>query len=442
MPLAMAGTEVYVHTLATLQKKAGHSVAVVTSHIDYYRPGQINEHYTYDEIDVYQFLETANPKNRQIHYGKKKPEGLSNFNALIYRLKPDVIHFHELNRSIGITVEHVKVARQTGAKIFLTTHLSSYTCSTNILEYNNALCDGMIQDFRCSECCYKTLFKIPALLAKPLTYLSMTADKVGITNKIADGKIKTILTVPATIRRTRQELQEIVSNVDQLISCSKWYKKILIENGVPENKLTVLPTSLARVSKTEIYPKKNETGLPVKMVFIGRIQPTKGIHLIIEAMHSFSPNQVQIDIYGRPEQTDYYKQCISDSKEMPHVIWKGEINKEEVVERLAQYDIFCLASTFSEMSPLVIQEAFAAQIPVLASKVYGNMEQIQDNHNGLLFEFNSSISLKSKIQQLVEHTGLLLQLKKNITPPNNFESLSNAYLQLYTANYKTGIVAK
>jgi glycosyltransferase involved in cell wall biosynthesis len=425
-----------------LQKKGGHSVAIVTPHIDYYRPGQINEHYIYDDIDVYQFLETADPKNRQIHYGKKKPEGLNNFSALIYQLKPDVIHFHELNRSIGITIEHVKITRQTGAKVFLTMHLSSYTCSTNILVYNNALCDGMIKDFRCSECCYKTLFKIPSLLANPLTYLSMMADKTGITDKIADSKIKTLLTVPATIRRTRQELQEIVTNVDQLISYSRWYKKILIGNGVPENKLTVLPAALASISKNENYPKKKETVLPVKMVFIGRIQPTKGIHLIIEAMHSFSPGQVQIDIYGRPETTDYYKQCISDSTGMPHVIWKGEINREEVVERLAQYDIFCLASTFSEMSPLVIQEAFAAQIPVLASKVYGNVEQIQDNYNGLLFEFNSSLSLKRKIQNLVEDTELLPHLKRNIIQPNNFESVSNAYLELYVATYKSSKCAK
>jgi glycosyltransferase involved in cell wall biosynthesis len=199
---------------------------------------------------------------------------------------------------------------------------------------------------------------------------------------------------------------------------------------------------MASISKNENYPKKKETVLPVKMVFIGRIQPTKGIHLIIEAMHSFSPGQVQIDIYGRPETTDYYKQCISDSTGMPHVIWKGEINREEVVERLAQYDIFCLASTFSEMSPLVIQEAFAAQIPVLASKVYGNVEQIQDNYNGLLFEFNSSLSLKRKIQNLVEDTELLPHLKRNIIQPNNFESVSNAYLELYVATYKSSKCAK
>lgn len=47
-----------------------------------------------------------------------------------------------------------------------------------------------------------------------------------------------------------------------------------------------------------------------------------------------------------------------------------------------------LCSTFSEMSPLVIQEAFAARLPVIASNVYGNAEQITHGENGLLFNFN------------------------------------------------------
>ena len=430
MPQVMAGTEIYTHTLASLQKKSGHEVAVVTPHIEHYRPGEINEHYIYDDIDVYQFLETANPTDRQIHYGNKKPEGLTNFFALINQLKPDVVHFHELNKSVGLTIEHVKLARQSGAKIFLTMHLSSYSCSTNILVYNNKLCDGLIKDFRCTECCYKTLFKVPSLLAKPLTRFSIAADKAGISDKLADGKIKTVLAVPSTIRRTKNDLDELVRNVDQLISLSNWYKKILIENEVPENKLTVLPPALVTVSKIINHKKKQDGGLPVRMVFIGRIQATKGIHLIIEALHAFSPSQVQIDLYGRPEPTDYYRQCVSDSKGMSHIAWRGELNREEVVKRLTQYDIFCLASTFSEMSPLVIQEAFAAGIPVVASRVYGNMEQIQDGINGLLFDGNVK-SLVATLQKLVNDPAMITRLASSITVPLMFSEVAGKYESLY-----------
>ena len=433
MPLAKGGTEIYTHTLATFQKRAAHEVAVITPHIEHYRPGQINEHYIYDEIDVYQFLETGDPTNRNVHYGEKKPIGLNNFASLINQLKPDVIHFHELNRSIGFTVEHVKLSKQSGAKIFLTMHLPFYTCNTNVLIYNNHLCDGIIRNFRCSECSYKTLFNVPSYLAKPLAHLSIFAQKIHITQKLPGSKIKTLLSVPSTISRIKTDLDELCKNVDQLVSLNKWYKKILVDNGVPVNKITIVPTALVTTKKREINKIFRKSGTSVKMVFVGRIYPIKGIHLIIEAMRSFSPGQVQIDIYGKQEDTAYYNQCIKDSMDLKSISWRGEIKRDEVVDQLTHYDLFCLPSTSSEMSPLVIQEAFAAGIPVLASKVYGNMELIQHRHNGLLFEFNSSESLKEQIQMLIDEPGLFQKLKNNIVAPQNFKIVNEAYLQLYAS---------
>jgi len=431
MPMAMAGTEIYVHTLATLQQKAGHEAAVITPHIEHYRPGRMQSQYKYDGIDVYQFLETADPTNRQIHYGQKKPEGLDNFNSLIRKLNPDVIHFHELNRSIGFTVEHVKNAKQSGAKIFLTMHLSSYSCNTNVLIYNKELCDGIIRERRCTMCAYKNIFNISGSIIKPLSVFGILLKKAAITEKIPDGKIKTLLSVPVTISRIQTDLKTLENNVDQLISYSKWYRNILVANGVAKDKISVVAAALVTVVKPRIdkIPRKME--LPIKMVFIGRIQPTKGIHLIIEAMRSFLPGQVEIDIYGMAEDTNYYRKCIDDSKGINAINWKGELKREEVVLRLTQYDIFCLASTFSEMSPLVIQEAFAAGIPVLASKVYGNMEQIHHNVNGLLFEYNSVPSLKEQIQKLVYNPGIIQDLQNNIVTPKNFDIINEAYLKIY-----------
>lgn len=431
MPQAMAGTEIYTHTLATLQKRSGNEVAVITPHIDYYRPGQINEHYIYDEIDVYQFLEEADPTDRHVQYGNKKPKGLNNFVSLLKQLTPDVINFHELNRSIGFTIEHVKLAKQFGAKVFLTMHLPFYSCNTNVLVYNNELCDGVIRNFECSECTYKTLFNVPPIFSKTMAMISISTQKSLITEKLPPGSVTTLLSVSSTISRIRNDLRELWNNVDQMISLNKWYKKILIKNGVPEDKITVVGPALV-TNRKNVAPKiRRDSSLPLKMVFVGRIQPLKGIHLIIEAMKSFTTKQVLIDIYGKQEETPYYKKCITNSMNVATIKFRGELKRKDVVNTLAQYDMFCLASTFSEMSPLVIQEAFAAGIPILASKVYGNMEQIEDNQNGLLFEFNSSTALKKQIQSLVDNPGLLQKLKNNILVPKSFNIVNEQYLWLY-----------
>ena len=429
----MAGTEVYTHTLATMQKSSGHEVAVVTPFIDYYNPGQINEHYLYDGIDVYQYLELDDPNDRQIHYGNKKPSGLQNFKQLIEFLKPDVIHFQELTRSIGLTVEHVKIAKQYGSKVIFTMHLSGYTCNTNVLvrNGNGKLCDGLIRERTCSICTYKTLYHIPTILSGPLASLSILAKNLGITKKLMEGKATSLMMIPLSIQRIKDVLQELVENLDQFVSYTKWYEKILLDNGVPQEKITVVPAAVITIKKVEHYKILKPAGLPVKIVFMGRIQPQKGIHLIIEAMRHFSLEQVQIDLYGKKENSDYYNKCVNDSLNLKNIIWKGTIPPYEVGETIAGYDILCLPSTFSEMSPLVIQEAFAAGVPVLASKVYGNMEQVNDNFNGLLFEVNSAENLRERIKTLVDNPHLLQELKNNVKMPIRFDIVSECYLQLY-----------
>ena len=102
-----------------------------------------------------------------------------------------------------------------------------------------------------------------------------------------------------------------------------------------------------------------------------------------------------------------------------------------------QYHALCLCSTFSEMSPLVIQEAFAAGIPVIASHVYGNAEQIQHGVNGLLFKFNNVQSLHEQIQLCIDNPVLLDGLRHNIKPPKSFSNVAAAYKDLYSSLIKT-----
>jgi glycosyltransferase involved in cell wall biosynthesis len=82
------------------------------------------------------------------------------------------------------------------------------------------------------------------------------------------------------------------------------------------------------------------------------------------------------------------------------------------------------------MSPLVIQEAKAVGLPVLASDVYGNSEQL-DNGSGLLFEINSVSSLKAQLEKLLTNRGILDQLKQNITAPKKFNVIATEYDAVY-----------
>jgi glycosyltransferase involved in cell wall biosynthesis len=140
---------------------------------------------------------------------------------------------------------------------------------------------------------------------------------------------------------------------------------------------------------------------------------------------------VNLSIYGSSDDSSYESslQEVTDSNK--NISWIGKLNQKDVIQTLQQHDILCLCSTLSEMSALVIQEAFAAGIPVLASNVYGNAEQIKHNHNGLLFKFNNVEDLRIQILRCINEPDLISNLAKNIKTPRSFDEVGEEYFMLY-----------
>jgi glycosyltransferase involved in cell wall biosynthesis len=432
MPRHIAGTEIYTHTLAKMQQQQGNTVAVLVPFVTHYRANDFVPRYEYDGVAVYQFKETANPLNRDLYSGKKLPEGLDDFAAVLEALQPDVIHFHELNRSVGITAAHVKRASSVGAKIILTMHLSFLTCATNTLVRNNQLCDGLIRTVRCAACTLHTQNAIPYFLALPVAAGSSLLVSSGISNALPAGRFKTMLQLPLTVKRIKTELKLLEQYVHQFVSLTQWYRQVLLDNNLPPAKITVIPAGLALTTHTsDAVWSPAQPGQPLKLVFIGRMQPQKGVHLLIEAAKQFNSRQLQVFIYGRAEKDAYHAQCVAQSQQCTHVHWMGFVERETVVHTLSKYHLLCLPSLFSEMAPLVIQEAYAAGIPIIASKVYGNIEQVKDGVNGLLFDYNNAASLAQCISRLVNNPGLLPTLKTNLPMPASFKEVYDAYQRIY-----------
>ena len=334
--------------------------------------------------------------------GKIKPVGLKEFVTIVQNEKPNIVHFHELAGSNGITLHHVKAVKNLGYKVIMTFHLAGYSCKTGSLMYKDKeLCDGIIRIKRCSACCYH-LKENSELFSKLLTPLSMLFFKMGLDTTLLNNKAGTALGFPFVIKKLKRHLLELIENCDQVVALTHWYKEILIKNGIEANKITTitqgLPEHLNETFQKD-YPFKKrlnelEKSKTLRLVFIGRISYVKGIHLLIEAIQHLPENIISLDIYGQVNENAYAINCVKQSKRLKNIHWKGILPLAKVVDTLSQYDVLCLPSAFSEMSPLVIQEAFAAGIPVIASDVYGNAEQIKDGQNGWLFKFKNSNDLK------------------------------------------------
>lgn len=425
LPVHVAGTEVYTHLLGKYLQLQGCQVSVI---IPNYGSSKSRK-YIYDNIPVYCYAEPT-VVNRNLILGKSKPLGLSSFEELIVTLNPDIIHFQELAGSNGITIHHVKSAKKLGYKVVFTAHVVKYSCKKGDLILNGKeLCDGIINIKRCTGCNYHSnnLSKNGKIA---LQFLSNILYNIRINLTHFNSSVGTAFGFPFLIEKHLNELRQLSQTCDKIVVLTSWFKSILIKNGVSADKLLHLPQALTQLNHNFSSHKYN-AHLPIKLLFVGRISHFKGIHLLLDALHTLPQDKISLDIYGQETDEAYLHLCKEKSKNLGNVNWCGLFDSKDVVRLMRNYHLLCLPSTINEMAPLVIQEAYAAGIPVIASNVYGNAEFVKHNVNGLLFEINNISSLRNAIDFVIKQPSQLDLYASNIVKPDPFENVGQAYFELY-----------
>lgn len=109
-------------------------------------------------------------------------------------------------------------------------------------------------------------------------------------------------------------------------------------------------------------------GAPLRVVFLSRISPMKNLDFALRVLGKVGV-PVVFDIFGPKEDTDYWKRCMALAAKVPDCVkvsYRGSLTPPEVIETLAQYDLFFLP-TKGENFGHVIAEAILAGTRLLIS---------------------------------------------------------------------------
>ena len=423
-PDHIAGTEVYVSALARELKTEGIISKVLIPHY-----GQHEDHRFYFEgTEVIRYAEPSIP-DRALITGQKAPQGLSRFLEIIKNEQPDIVHFHELAGSNGISLFHVKAVKKSGIKSVMTFHIAKYSCRTGTLMYMNEVpCDGVIRKIRCSKCLLNDRGE-KGLRAKLITIGFTLTNALHLDTRKWNNSIGTALAFPNIITQLKEDLLSLQQHTDAFISLTEWYRNVLLRNGISEKHLHVIPQALpSDAPHAEKVPAPDGR---LRLVFIGRINHFKGILLLINAIKRFPAQLVSLDLYGAATEHEYMDECMKASAGMVNIAWKGIADPAAVVSTISRYDVFCLPSAVCEMAPLVIQEAFAAGVPVLASDVYGNAEQVKHHVNGWLFTFKDEDDLAANIEKLITNRKMIEDAGGQITGVRKFNEVAKEQKKVY-----------
>src|SRR6266581_1252872 len=90
-----------------------------------------------------------------------------------------------------------------------------------------------------------------------------------------------------------------MAEVDHVVALCQWVKDLLVRNGVPEQKVTVSRQGIA-YAPAAVKGSRNRQAAnePIRIAFLGRLDSTKGAHLLIQALNNDRKLPVRLDLYG------------------------------------------------------------------------------------------------------------------------------------------------
>lgn len=173
-----------------------------------------------------------------------------------------------------------------------------------------------------------------------------------------------------------------------------------LEEDYGARRVVVIPNGIGgepAVEATERAPGAGGTTL-----FVGRLRTRKAVAVLLEAFAEVVKQEpaVRLVLLGDGEQRGALEAQAQRLALGTAVRFAGSVPRAEIAAWLARADVFCLPSTY-EGFPLSILEAMAAALPVVATRVAGVPEAVEQGASGLLVEPEDATGLAQALLALL-----------------------------------------
>ncbi|SHH27958.1 glycosyltransferase family 4 protein [Thermosipho atlanticus] len=197
-----------------------------------------------------------------------------------------------------------------------------------------------------------------------------------------------------------EKLKEILDNSELLITVGDKNKKYVSKKyNIPEEKIKVFRLGvsknfyekLLKVREKEKYTHR-ENNKKIKFLTVAMYKHVKGIDLLLKAINLLVNSQkinhnVEFSIFGEGKKFKFLQNYVKKYNLNQYVNLNGWIDRENLTKELVKADCFILPSR-SEGLPVVLMEACAASLPIIATNVGSVSEIAIDGYNAILCEAN------------------------------------------------------
>jgi glycosyltransferase involved in cell wall biosynthesis len=312
---------------------------------------------------------------------------------ILVKEKPDIVHFHNTFPLISPSAYYACHAK--GIPVIQTLHNYRLLCPEATFYRNGKVCE---------ECLGKA---IPWPGVQHGCYHRSQVQTAVVAGMLALHRI----------------IGTWHDKVNIYVALTEFGKQKLVEGGLQEEKIVVKPNFVQE--NPDIGEHDGKFAL-----YAGRFSPEKGIRILIEACKL--NGNIPIKIVGDGPMLSSVEQYAADN---PSISLVGKLAHTELLNLMKKAFFIIVPSECYETFSIVIAEAFAYGLPVIATNIGALREIVADNVTGLLFNPGDSADLAAKVRWAWEHPAEMAQMginarheyEKNFTAEKNYGMLISIY---------------
>lgn len=238
--------------------------------------------------------------------------------------------------------------------------------------------------------------------------------------------------------------RDFCNKCDTIIAPSSKIKNFLLSWGV-KKPIVIIPTGIKledfnfKSNPLSIRKKYNIGKKDKLLIFVGRIAKEKNIEFLIKSLSKIKIKNTKLLIVGNGPHKKELENLVEKEKIKQKVIFTGYLKRKEVLNAYKASDIFVFSSK-TETQGLVIAEAMAAGLPVVAVNDLAISDMVKNKKNGFLVS-QSPQEIAEKIDILLKDKNLYkkmseksLELVKDLSIEKQSKKLENYYLNLIKNN--------
>jgi glycosyltransferase involved in cell wall biosynthesis len=304
------------------------------------------------------------------------------FAEALDRIKPDVVHFHNLH---GLGAALIEEAAVRGLPAFFSTHNYWLFCPrAYLLTGQGTICNGPGDGARCAPCAGST-------------------DVAGHQLRLAAIRAKA------------------EAGISRILAVSDAVRHALVGVGYSPGAVDVVRQAMPH--EAEIWEQVGARRAPGRLrerltvAFLGSAYPHKGPQLLVAAAQKTT---AKLDVRVIGEIGGEFAAQLRRLDARGVVSFQGSFDATQLAALLDDVDVAVLPSMWWDCAPLAAAECLAARVPLVVPRLGGLPESIREGVDGLVFNGLDADDLALQLERIAGEPGLLEQLQASIVAPRAF----------------------